>query len=112
MLLRSLAVLAKRRARGDRLSITYTGDSPRGLAGLGDAARAVTRQHRGVLYRVVVTGDLSSRFEGILEGVTVESAGETTTLCAELGRAGDLDDLLERLGDLGIEVVSLTQGGA
>jgi hypothetical protein len=60
-------------------------------------------------YRIVVEGRLSSRFANSLTGVELEPHPGVTALLAELETAVELDALLERLGDLGLEVVSLGQ---
>jgi hypothetical protein len=60
-------------------------------------------------YLLVVDGRLSQRFAAGLEGVTAEARGATTALSAEVGSAAELDSLLARLGDLGLELTSLSQ---
>jgi hypothetical protein len=60
-------------------------------------------------YRILVRGRLTSRLVSTIEGVEVEQSGDDTALLASIATSGELDVLLERLGDLGIEVVSLGQ---
>jgi hypothetical protein len=60
-------------------------------------------------YRILVRGRLTSRLMSGIEGVEMEQSGDDTALLASIATSGELDVLLERLGDLGIEVVSLGQ---
>ena len=64
---------------------------------------------RHMRYLLVVHGRLSQRFAAGLEGVTAETLGGSTALSAEVGSAAELDSLLARLGDLGLELTSLSQ---
>lgn len=60
-------------------------------------------------YRVVVDGRLTPRLAMGLAGVRVEPRADATELVAELSGARELDGLLQRIGDLGLVVVSLAQ---
>ena len=72
-----------------------------------DARAATIAGH--MRYLLMVDGSLSQRFAAGLEGVTAETLGGTTALSAEVGSAAELDSLLARLGDLGLELTSLSQ---
>lgn len=60
-------------------------------------------------YRIVIDGRLTSRLANRLEGVELEPDDAGTALLAKVASAAELDRLLQRLGDLGLEVVSLDQ---
>jgi hypothetical protein len=60
-------------------------------------------------YRIVVRGRLTSRLASTIAGVEIEQCEDDTTLLASIATSDELDALLERLGDVGIEVVSLGQ---
>jgi hypothetical protein len=62
-----------------------------------------------VRYQIVVGGRLGPRFAASLEGVRMTSHGDDTALLADLDSTAELDALLSRLGDLGLDVVSLGQ---
>ena len=64
-------------------------------------------------YELVVRGRLSTRYESAFDGVTLVPSGGQTTLHAELADQSQLYGLLNRLRDLGIELVSVNAvGGA
>lgn len=62
-------------------------------------------------YRIVIEGRLTSRLVDGLDGVELEAGESGSALLAEVASAAELDGLLQRLGDLGIDVVSLDQRG-
>ena len=62
-----------------------------------------SRQH----YEIVVRGRLSSRLECAFDGVTLVPRSGQTTLSADLVDQSQLYGLLNRLRDLGIELVSV-----
>jgi hypothetical protein len=61
------------------------------------------RQH----YEIVVRGRLSNRLECAFDGVTLVPRNGQTTLSADLVDQSQLYGLLNRLRDLGIELVSV-----
>ena len=63
-----------------------------------------SQRHR---YEVVVRGRLSRRYEYAFDGVTLVSHNGRTTLHADLADQSQLYGLLNRLRDLGIELVSV-----
>jgi hypothetical protein len=60
-------------------------------------------------YRIAIDGRLTARLASGLDGVELESGETGSALLAEVASAAELDGLLQRLGDLGIDVVSLEQ---
>jgi hypothetical protein len=58
-------------------------------------------------YDIVVRGRLSMRYEAALDGVTLEPRRGETTLRAEVIDQSQLYGLINRLRDLGIELVSV-----
>ena len=64
---------------------------------------------RMLRYCVLVDGTLTSRLSSTLGAVAIEPRGGGTALHVDVAGAGDLDALLQRLGDLGLAVVSLEQ---
>ncbi len=62
-------------------------------------------------YEIVVRGRLSARYEGAFDGVTLVPHNGQTTLRADLVDQSQLYGLLNRLRDLGIELVSVNPAG-
>ena len=62
-------------------------------------------------YEIVVRGRLSRRYEGAFDGVTLVPHHGQTTLCARLVDQSQLYGLLNRLRDLGIELISVNAVG-
>ena len=58
-------------------------------------------------YEIIVRGSLSSRYERAFDGVTLAPGNGQTALCADLADQSQLYGLLNRLRDLGIELVSV-----
>ena len=58
-------------------------------------------------YEIVVRGRLSSRYESAFDGATLVPRRGQTTLRADLIVQSQLYGLLQRLRDLGIELVSV-----
>jgi hypothetical protein len=67
----------------------------------------VTEAHSRQRYEIVVRGRLSRRYESAFEGVALVPRHGQTTLCADLVDQSQLYGLLNRLRDLGIELVSI-----
>jgi hypothetical protein len=85
-----------------------------------DARRVRTPAHGGASidrvmtteptsYRIIVRGRLSDRFADSFDGLAITSAGGTTVLAGELRDATALWGVLNRLRDLGIELVRLEE---
>ena len=62
-------------------------------------------------YEIVVRGRLSRRYEGAFDGVTLVPRDGQTTLRADLADQSQLYGLLNRLRDLGIELISVNAVG-
>jgi hypothetical protein len=58
-------------------------------------------------YDIVIRGRLSKRYESAFDGVTLEPRHGQTTLRADIVDQSQLYGLLNRLRDLGIELVSV-----
>jgi hypothetical protein len=62
-----------------------------------------------IRYRILIDGRLTSRLASSIDAVELEPQGRRMVLVMEVGDAAELDALLQRLGDLGVTVVSLEQ---
>jgi hypothetical protein len=62
-----------------------------------------------IRYRIHIDARLTSRLAGSIDAVEMEPRGSGMDLLVDLARAEELDALLQRLGDLGLPVVSLAQ---
>ena len=67
--------------------------------------------HSRQRYEIVVRGRLSRRYEYAFDGVTLVPDHGRTTLYAELADQSQLYGLLNRLRDLGIELMSVNPAG-
>jgi hypothetical protein len=62
-----------------------------------------------IRYRILIDARITSRLAGNIDAVKMEPAGSGMALIVDVADAADLDALLQRLGDLGLTVVSLEQ---
>ena len=62
-------------------------------------------------YRIVVAGELSRRFAPAFAGMTVQCAGGETAITGVVVDQSQLHGLLDRVGDLGLELVSVNAVG-
>ena len=62
-------------------------------------------------YRIVVAGELSRRFATAFDGMTVQCAGGQTAITGVVVDQSQLHGLLDRVGDLGLELVSVNAVG-
>jgi hypothetical protein len=60
-------------------------------------------------YRVVVRGELDPRFACLFEGMSMEAAEGTTVLVGQLVDQAQLHGVIERIEELGLELVSVQQ---
>lgn len=60
-------------------------------------------------YRILIDARLTSRLARNIDAVEMEPEGSGMALRVDLADAAELDALLQRLGDLGLTVVSLEQ---
>jgi hypothetical protein len=65
----------------------------------------------GGQYRLVLRGELSDRFAGEFEGMHMERVAGTTVLSGNVVDQTHLYGLLDRLPELGIELVSVVPVG-
>jgi hypothetical protein len=62
---------------------------------------------RTMIYRIVVRGELSQRYAQAFEGMTLASEDGQTTITGPVVDQAYLHGLLGRVGDLGLELVSV-----
>jgi hypothetical protein len=58
-------------------------------------------------YQLVVDGELDARFATLFEGMTFDWPGPTTVLTGDVTDQATLYGLLERIEELGLELVSI-----
>lgn len=67
-------------------------------------------------YRLVVRGELDERFERSFEGMSLSHGGGVTTLEGQVTDQSALQGLIDRVGDFGLELISVnrveTENGA
>jgi hypothetical protein len=56
---------------------------------------------------IVVQGELSSRFDGMFAGMTLNAHDERTEMSGELPDQSALQGVLRQLFDIGLEVISV-----
>lgn len=81
--------------------------------------RPPAQHHRGVkqtrspgatgptIYRIVVRGELSQRYVPAFEGMTLAIRGGQTAITGPVVDQAQLHGILNRVGDLGLELVSV-----
>jgi hypothetical protein len=62
-----------------------------------------------VRYCILIEARLTSRLARSIDAVEIKAAGSGTALLVDVSGVAELDALLQRLGDLGLTVVSLEQ---
>jgi hypothetical protein len=62
-------------------------------------------------YRIVVAGELSRRFAPAFDGMTVQCTGGDTAITGVVVDQSQLHGLLDRVGDLGLDLVSVNAVG-
>jgi hypothetical protein len=63
----------------------------------------------GACYRLVVEGELSSRYANVFEGMRLECAHGRTTIVGMLTDQAHLQGLLQRIAGLGLTLVSVVR---
>ena len=63
--------------------------------------------HKRRAYRIVVCAELGERFAAAFEGMKVRSAGGQTVITGEVIDQSHLHGVLDRINDLGLELVSV-----
>lgn len=64
---------------------------------------------RSTSYRVVVRGELDDRFAYLFEGMQMERVTGTTVLIGPVRDQAQLHGFIERIEELGLELVSVQQ---
>jgi hypothetical protein len=62
-----------------------------------------------IRYRILIDSRLTSRLASSIDAVELEPTGRGMALLVDVADPSELDALLDRLGDLGVNVVSLEQ---
>ncbi|HJR51112.1 MAG TPA: hypothetical protein VJ794_08410 [Gemmatimonadales bacterium] len=62
---------------------------------------------RPTRYQIVVRGELSQRYSMVFDGMALEAEGGQTTITGLVVDQGHLHGLLDRVRDLGLELVSV-----
>jgi hypothetical protein len=65
------------------------------------------RDRRPTSYQIVVRGELSQRFSAAFDGMTVEARDGQTIITGPVVDQAHLHGLLDRVRDLGLELVSV-----
>ena len=62
-------------------------------------------------YRIVVAGELSDRFAAAFDGMTMQCTGGHTAITGMVVDQSNLHGLLDRVGELGLDLVSVNAIG-
>jgi hypothetical protein len=62
-------------------------------------------------YRIVVAGELSDRFAPAFDGMTMQCTGGQTAITGMVVDQSHLHGLLDRVGELGLDLVSVNTFG-
>src|SRR5215212_9879833 len=77
------------------------------LKTLESGGKQSTRKKTGTTYRIVVRSELSRRYAPAFEGMEMETKAEQTILTGEIIDQSHLHGVLDRIGALGLELVSV-----
>jgi hypothetical protein len=67
----------------------------------------VPKKGTGTVYRIVVRGELSDRYAVAFEGMQMETKDGRTILSGEVVDQPHLHGILDRIGDLGLKLLSV-----
>jgi hypothetical protein len=67
-----------------------------------------SRLHSPTRYELVVRGELGSRFASAFSGMKIHAEGGCTHIVGEVVDQSQLHGILDRIRDLGIELISVT----
>ena len=67
---------------------------------------------QGVSYRLVVRGELDDRFAYLFDGMQMERLEGTTVISGAVVDQAQLHGFIERIEELGLELISVEQTGA
>jgi hypothetical protein len=73
----------------------------------GEAALTMTPEDRGQGYELVLRGEIGDRFGVLFEGMRLERAAGHTVLTGTVLDQAHLHGLIERIQELGLELVSV-----
>jgi hypothetical protein len=65
----------------------------------------------GGMYRIVLRGRLAERFESAFDGMALEPGQGQTVLAGEIRDQAHLYGLLDRLRDLGVDLIAVQPAG-
>ena len=68
-----------------------------------------SRANRSASYRLVVRGELDARFAYLFEGMQMERVTGTTVLTGPVRDQAQLHGFIERIEELGLDLVSVQQ---
>lgn len=74
---------------------------------LDSAGKQRNRKGTGKVYRIVMRGELSERYASAFEGMEMETKTGRTVLTGEVIDQTQLHGILDRIGGLGLELVSV-----
>ena len=63
----------------------------------------------GAVYRLIVRGELDQRFEYLFEPMALERTAGTTVISGKVVDQAQLHGLIERIAELGLELLSVEQ---
>ncbi|HEX5879629.1 MAG TPA: hypothetical protein VF468_15145, partial [Actinomycetota bacterium] len=66
-------------------------------------------RRRPMRYRIVVRGELSQRYSAAFEGMSLLAEDGQTVITGPVVDQAHLHGLLDRIGDLGLELVSVNE---
>jgi hypothetical protein len=69
--------------------------------------RRASGVRRPTIYRIVVRGELSHRYLSAFEGMTLSAGDGQTTISGPVVDQAQLYGLLDRVSDLGLELISV-----
>lgn len=84
----------------------FVGISDRGMR-QGQNDRQMMGERTGTVYRIVVRSELSDRYAVAFEGMEMEAKDGRTILTGEIIDEPHLHGILDRIGDLGLELLSV-----
>jgi hypothetical protein len=85
---------------------------PYALRTLDSAGKKRTRKGAGKVYQIVMRGELSERYASAFEGMEMETEPGRTILTGQVIDQTQLHGILDRIGGLGLELVSVQSAPA
>jgi hypothetical protein len=75
-------------------------------------AKAADRLDGPITYQIQIQGRLEESWSGWLDGISIRFEGGVTTLVGAIPDQAALRDILTRIWDLNLTLLSVTRGGA